>query len=158
MKLLYSHMKVAVQVIANRFGLSHATLWSVVLIALTAFIFVHVEILIAREYAPETLLVRVGNATETTNCSADVSTEDSAYEKAMNEIDSIYQYLDPSVFTVTPDSGYFLLETDLQDFSEDFQIRVRCYNSSNALITDQQYTTERRNRCLVQEKGRLLVC
>jgi len=150
MRLLSPSKKANTQGTAAQFSFSYPSLWSVFLVALVVLILVHIEIIIARQYAPETLLIR--------NCSADIATDDTAYEKPMRQIASIYQYLDSSVFTVTPDSGYFLLETGLQDYTEDYRVRVRCYTQDNTLLANRLYTNARGQRCLVQEKGRLLVC
>jgi|AntRauTorcE11897_2_1112592.scaffolds.fasta_scaffold00738_2 hypothetical protein len=158
MRLLSPSKKANTQGTAAQFSFSYPSLWSVFLVALVVLILVHIEIIIARQYAPETLLIRIGNTAAGTNCSADIATDDTAYEKPMRQIASIYQYLDSSVFTVTPDSGYFLLETGLQDYTEDYRVRVRCYTQDNTLLANRLYTNARGQRCLVQEKGRLLVC
>ena len=132
--------------------------WMFVIVAVVSLVLIHSELIINREYAPEVLLIKVSSAHAGISCSADITTNATVYTVPMREIASIYEYLDSSVFTVSSESGYFLLETDLQDYYKNFAIHLRCFGINNIQLTERVITSGSDHRCLVQEKGRLLVC
>jgi len=137
--------------------LSSAGTWALVLVLFVVAVVIHSEIIITRQYAPETLLIRVGTVGEETSCLADITTNDTTYQMPMRQIASIYEYLDSSIYTVTPETGYFVLETGLQNYSKDFMVQMKCNTTENVSILQRTFTKDN-NSCLDQEKGRFIVC
>lgn len=143
---------------------SHSRLWLLVILGVVVIVYGHVEVIIAREYAPETLLLRLGDigsnvAAVRNQCSANITTSSGTeYSKALRQLDSIYDYLDPAFFTVSVESGYYILQTDWQDYSGDYKIEVTCYSSDETLLFERVISSEGQLGCFIQEKGRLLIC
>ena len=125
---------------------------------------VHIETIIAREYAPETLLVKVdGSELESqddrTQCFADIiSNFGTQSKKPLHELKSIYEYIDSASFVVAEESGYFVLETGLNGYSKEFEIRVVCYAPDNVSVSYKIINNDSQTRCSVQKEGKAIIC
>jgi hypothetical protein len=124
----------------------------------------HIEIMLAKEYAPETILVRIvgtekDSVENRTRCSADIFPSSGVeYSKPMLGLASIYEYFDSNSFTVTPETGYFQLETGMQSYTKDFEITIECLAPDNVSTLSKSINNSSQTACIVQKRGRLWIC
>jgi len=143
----------------GRYWLSRASLLSVLSIVVVALLVAHTEVIISRAYAPETVLMRLPSSVSGGDCAAVISTNTGIeHEEPLRKLDSVYQYLDSSVFTVTPETGYSLLETGLQNYTKDYLIVIKCQTRGGDADIVREFSSNDPHSCFVQQKGRFLVC
>jgi len=135
-----------------------------VLLVIIVTVLIHIEHIISHAYAPETVLVQVADVEqeqqgEETECFADIiSSLGTQDNKPLRKLGSIYDYLDADSFVVAQESGFFLLETGLQEYSEDFEIRIVCYAPDFVSVSYTIINQDNQARCGLREEGRVVVC
>ena len=133
-----------------------------IIFVIIAYMIIHVELIVNRQYAPESVLINVatkeGLPETNAKCYADISSSQVNQEnKELQELSTIYQVVDPTIFTGTRDKGYYLLETGFQQYTGKFQIRIVCYSPGFKGVS---YTILNNTNipCEMKEGGKLVIC
>tara|TARA_Y100000310_G_C20625968_1_gene785893 strand:+ start:590 stop:1012 length:423 start_codon:yes stop_codon:yes gene_type:complete len=123
---------------------------------------VHIEFILNEDIAPENILINVetpqGNAEENAECFADITSSVINEEnKPLDNLESIYDFVDPKIYYVPEEKGFYLLNTEFNNYKGEFEIRVVCYSPSFSGVS---YTiiNNTNNNCEVKQKGKFVVC
>ena len=128
-----------------------------------ALMLIHIEFILNKKYAPETILVRVTNDAGIPeigdSCFADIISEQVNVEKKpMKELDSLYDFVDAKQFhTDQGDKGYYLLESGFDNYSGEYEIRVVCYSPGFKGVSYSIINSSNQN-CEFFEGGGFVVC
>lgn len=111
---------------------------------------------------PETVLIGVetpsGNPEENAECFADIISLDINLEnKPLQNLESIYDFVDSSTYFASQDKGFYLLETGFENYQGEFEVKIVCYSPGFSGVS---YTivTDKDNTCEIKEDGKFLVC
>jgi len=133
-----------------------------IIFVIIAYMIIHVELIVNRQYAPESVLINVatkeGLPETNAKCYADISSSQVNQEnKELQELSTIYQVVDPTIFTGIIDKGYYLLETGFQQYTGKFEIRIVCYSPGFKGVS---YTILNNTNipCEMKEGGKLVIC
>lgn len=117
---------------------------------------IHIEFIMAREYAPEAVLFFAPQASA---CSATISTSANKTEtKQLSQLESIYDYLDAAAFTTPREAGYFLLETGLDNYYEQYEMTTQCTNSAGVTVLAVTYGSQNPLGCSHFNRRTLIIC
>jgi|SRR3989344_92986 len=132
-------------------------------ILFVVFLLIGVEFSLRRQQpAPETILIKVlksdGKTPEiNATCKADIiARKGSIEDKPLMKIESLYDYVDINKITILDNKGYYKLDTGLNDYRGNFEIKIVCISSGNAGVS---YTILNNTNlpCEIKEKG-FLIC
>ena len=138
-------------------------LFFLLFLVIITFVFIHIELILARDSAPESILVQILDEKnlpeENAECFADINSDQINVEnKPIVRLNSVYDFADPSIYNIPgSDKGYYLLETDFQNYKGDYDIKVICYNQGFSGIS---YTiiNNTNTNCELKDNGSFLVC
>lgn len=124
---------------------------------------IQIEIVIHRNYAPESLLIRVnapkGLPQENATCKADiVSNQINVNDKSLKGLNSIYDFVDANTWSYkNGDKGFYLLETNFSNYQGEFEIKIVCYSPGYSGVS---YTVINNTNmpCELRDNGKFLVC
>ena len=135
-----------------------------IILGILALMIIHIELILSKNYAPETVLVKVntpeGLPENNATCFGDISSEQINIEKKpLKKLESIYDFINPDIYYSISfeGGGYYLLETGFENYGENFEIRIICYSPNFSGIS---YTiiNNTNTNCEVKNDGKLLVC
>jgi len=136
--------------------------WKVLFLILILYMIIHVEIIIHKKYAPESVLIKVrtaeGNPEINAKCHADIFSDQINEEnKELKELSTIYEFIDIKKFILDDSKGHYLLETGFSQYDREFEIRIVCYSPSFKGVS---YTiiNNTHNKCEIKEDGKLVIC
>ena len=137
----------------NKFGF--------IFLIIVLFIFIHISIISSFSVAPKTIFVRVQNPEKmqdiSVSCKADISKEELIYDdKPLEKIDSISDYIDIKKWDIDGELSYYLLETGLDDYKGDYEIRIICIGNGGKSVGYTIITNEN-VPCEIKDKE-ILVC
>lgn len=133
------------------------------MIIVVLLMILHIELILRKEYAPETILIRVfdslGEPDTNSNCRADISSNQISIEdRKLKNLNSVYDFLDANTAQVADgDKGYYLLETGFEDYQDQFEVRIVCIASGNRGVSYTIINNTNKN-CELKDNGRFLVC
>jgi len=138
------------------------TFW-VVIFLIVILMFIHIELILSRHYAPESLLIRVndpnGLPQQNASCKADISSEQiNVNDKSLNGLNSIYDFVDANTWNYQKgDKGFYLLETNFSSYQGKFEIKIVCYSPGFSGVS---YTIINNTNmpCELQNNGKFLIC
>ena len=147
----------------NSFFQNRKNILAFFLVLLVIFMFIHIESSIHRNYAPESVLIKISNPNglpeENANCKADITSEQvNENDKSLKNLDSIYDFIDSETLVNREgDKGYYLLETDFKDYRGEFEIKIVCYSIGFSGVS---YTIINNTNmpCELQGNGKFLIC
>jgi len=129
---------------------------------LLLLILLHIEFILGEEFAPENILIRVedpnGEPEENAECFADIfSDQINAENKPLRNLESLYDFIDPASFYSPEEKGFYLLETDFNNYKGEFNIQIVCYSPGFSGVS---YTiiNDTNNNCEIKKDGKLVVC
>ena len=150
-------------VFVNRRFSNKKNIFTFFLVLFTVFMLIHIELAINRDYAPESVLIKISNPDglpeENANCKADIiSNKININDKSLISLNSIYDFVDPNVYSLRgSDKGYYLLETEFENYQGEFEIKIVCYSLGFSGVS---YTIINNTNmpCELQGNGKFLIC
>ena len=124
---------------------------------------IHIEIILNRHYAPETVLIRInapdGLPETNATCFADISSNQiNSDNKPLENLEEIYDFVDKTKYVIDDNGkGYYLLETGFSNYQDEFEIRVVCYSPGFKGVSYTIINNTNAN-CELKDNGRFLVC
>lgn len=134
-----------------------------IFLGLIILMIVNIEVIINKDYAPENILIMVNNPQglpeENADCKADIVSEEfNTSDKQLAELESIYDFVDPNIYSIkNSDKGYYFLETGFVNYEGEFEIKIVCYSPGYSGVS---YTiiNNTNKKCEIKDGGKLLVC
>ena len=134
----------------------------VILLVILLITILYLELTLREKYAPETLLILVlddnGNPETQANCFGNIiSSKVNVEKKPLVTLDSVYEFLDPSIFYLKNSKGYYYFETGFDNYKDDFEIRIVCYSPQ---LRGVSYTiiNNTNSNCEFRKDGKVAFC
>ncbi len=124
----------------------------IILLVLAFVMLAHTQMLIEKQFAPELVIIY---PPEGTVCVASIS---SIGTVTLNAPNSIYEYLDPSFFTVADEKGFHVLETGFENHFADYEITISCRAQDQTLISSITISKDNISHCTQTDGGKILYC
>jgi hypothetical protein len=131
---------------------------------LMVLMLVHIEVTLGKNYAPESVLVRVVDSNDLpeigAECFANIESDQVNVEKKLLEVlDDLYDFLDPGLFYSNMGrEGYHILETGFSEYSGKFDIKIVCYSAGFSGVSYTIINDTNNDNCEFKEDAKLLVC